>query len=67
MDSFSKDLEGWLKSHIAYDYSYFQKVFLKLLNKHAPIKKKILRFNNNPFMLKALRKAKLCTDRTKKI
>ena len=28
-----------------------------LLNKHVPIKKKIMRFNNNPFMSKALRKA----------
>ena len=42
MDSFSKDLEGTLKSHIniTYDYSCFQEVFLKLLNKHAPIKQK---------------------------
>ena len=49
INSFSKDLEGWLKSYISYDYSYFQTVFLKLLNKHASIKK-ILRFKNNSFM-----------------
>ena len=31
--SFSKDLEGYFKSHNTYDCLYFQKVFLKLLNK----------------------------------
>ena len=30
--------------------------FLKELNKHAPLKKKFLRHNNNPFMTKSLRK-----------
>ena len=32
-------------------------IVIALLNKHAPIKKKIMLFNNNPFMSKALRKA----------
>ena len=32
------------------------KVFFKELNKHAPLKKKILRHNNNAFMTKELRK-----------
>ena len=30
---------------------------MEILHKHAPIKKKILRFNDNPFMTKSLRKA----------
>ena len=34
--SFSKDLK---EIHTTYNYSYFQSNFLKLLNKHAPIKK----------------------------
>ena len=45
------------ENHTTYDYSYFQNIFIVLLNKHVPIKKKIMRFNNNPFMSKALRKA----------
>ena len=57
-----RNVKGWLKSYITYDDSYFQTVFLKLLNKHTPIKK-ILCFSNNPFMSKALRKA--ITRRTK--
>ena len=32
------------------------KVFFKELNKHAPLKKKILRHNNNAFMTKELQK-----------
>ena len=42
IDTFSKDLKGCFKNHNTYDYLYFQKVFLKFLNKHAPIKKNIL-------------------------
>ena len=37
-------------------YSEFEAVFLKELNKHAPLKKKFLRHNSNPFMTKDLRK-----------
>ena len=37
-------------------YGDFEDVFLKELNKHAPLKKKFLRHNNNPFMTKNLRK-----------
>ena len=37
-------------------YGEFEAVFLKELNKHAPLKKTFLRYNNNPFMTKDLRK-----------
>ena len=37
-------------------YAEFEKVFLKESNKHAPLKKKVLRHNNNAFMTKELRK-----------
>ena len=37
-------------------YAEFEKVFLKELNKHATLKKKILRHNNNAFMTKELQK-----------
>ena len=39
-----------------HSYAEFEKVFLKELNKHAPLKKKILRHNNNAFTTKELRK-----------
>ena len=39
-----------------YSYAEFEKVFLKELHKHAPLKKKILRHNNNAFMTKKLQK-----------
>ena len=37
-------------------YDDFEETFLSLLNKHAPLKEKILRYNNDPFMTKELRK-----------
>ena len=40
-----------------YTYAYVHNVFLLLLNKYAPIKKKILWANHSPFMTKTLRKA----------
>ena len=42
-------------SSTAYDDD-FEKTFLTLLNKPAPIKKKILRDDNGPYMTKKLRK-----------
>ena len=39
------------------EYDLFEKIFLELLDEHAPIKKKFLRANNAPYMTKALRKA----------
>ena len=38
-------------------YDIFESVFLRTLNKHAPIKSKVIRANDKPFMTKALRKA----------
>ena len=37
-------------------YVEFEAVFLEELNKHAPLEKKFLRYNNNPFMTKDYRK-----------
>ena len=39
------------------DYNTFETIFLTVLNKHAPIKQKVLRGNHVPYMTKALRKA----------
>ena len=52
-----EDLDKNLKSNNTVNFSDFQNTFTTVLDKHAPIKKKILRFNNNLFMSKALKKA----------
>ena len=47
-------------------YTEFEKDLLKKLNKHAPLKKKILRHNNNAFMTKELRKEIMLLSKTQK-
>ena len=49
------------------NYSTFQNIFLHVLNTHAPVKKKVQRFNNNRFMTKQLRKAIVRCSRLKNI
>ena len=44
-----------------------ENVFLQVLNAQAPVKKKIQRFNNNPFMIKQLRKAIMHRSRLKNV
>ena len=38
-------------------YDDFKKVFIEVLNQHAPMKKKLIRGNNVPFMNRTLSKA----------
>ena len=38
-------------------YETFEEEFLKVLNKHAPLKKKFIRVNHAPYMTKSLGKA----------
>ena len=59
IDHFKKDFDNNLKNDSITEYSHFRNVFLEILHKHAPIKKNILRFNDNRFMTKALRKARM--------
>ena len=56
LENFIRILKGKLENLTNHTYAEFEKVFLKELNKHAPLKKKILRHNNNAFMTKELRK-----------
>ena len=58
-------LQSKLKSETIIDYSQFQSVILETLNNIAPIKMEILRYNTNPFMNKALRKAIMTRSRLK--
>ena len=49
------------------NYNDFQNILCKLLDKHAPVKKKYLRANDSPFMTKHLRKIIMNTSRSKNI
>ena len=39
------------------NYESFETTFIEVLNKHAPLKKKLLRANHAPYITKTLRKA----------
>ena len=62
---FEIELKLKLNSQTNLSYSTFQAVFLEVLNKIAPVKVKVLRFNNNVFMTKSLRKAIMLRSRLK--
>ena len=47
------------------NYDEFKDTFMNVLNKYAPIKEKIIRGNNAPFMNKALSKAFMERSRLK--
>ena len=49
------------------NYNDFQNILCKLLDKHAPVKKKYLRANESPFMTKHLRKIIMNRSRSKNI
>ena len=65
-EGFKKDLEFRLVKSSSF-YDDFETTFLKELNRHAPLKKKILRHNNNCFMTKELRKAIMLRSKLKNI
>ena len=66
-ESFKKDLEFRLNHLTSSSYDDFETTFLKELIRHAPLKKKILRHNNNRFMTKKLRKAIMLGSKLKNI
>ena len=55
-ECFVKDLKCAL-STFEIDYQEFDKKFIEILNKHAPVEKKLVRENQAPYMTKALHKA----------
>ena len=57
LQNFRIELKNCLKNEIVDNYSKFEEIFLEILNKHAPLKKKVLRANEKPYMTKTLRKA----------
>ena len=56
-NTFEKRLQSELISETIMDYSHFQSIFLETLNNRVLVEIKILCYDNNPFMNKALRKA----------
>ena len=56
LENLNRILKDKLEKLPNHPYAEFEKVFLKELNIHVPLKKKVLRHNNNAFMTKELRK-----------
>jgi hypothetical protein len=56
-DKFTNDLKIKLEKLGSVSIEDFQKTFLSVWNEHAPLKKKVVRGNNAPFMNKTLSKA----------
>ena len=54
---FRAELKNAIMNGEVTNYHEFEKTFLKILNKHAPIKRRFIRANDVPYMTKALRKA----------
>ena len=54
-DELKNELDKFDKEKM--DYNTFSKIFMNTLNRHAPIKEKLVRGNNAPFMNKTLSKS----------
>ena len=54
---FCQELCTSLSSETVLDWNSFEENFLGVLNKHAPLKEKVLRANHAPYVTKALKKA----------
>ena len=48
----SQNLGTSLPSEIVHDYTTFEESFLGVLNKHAPLKKKVIRAKHVPYVTK---------------
>ena len=62
---FETELKLKLNSQTNLSYSTFQTVFLEIFNKIAPVKVEFLRFNNNAFLTKSLKKVIMLRSRLK--
>ena len=54
VDNFKSVLNQKLNNLSSTTFDDFEETFLSLMNKHAPLKKKILRHNDGPFMTREL-------------
>ena len=64
-DRFLSDLESSLSEFNVQNYKQYEDIFSHTLDKHAPLKTKVLRGNNSPHMNKELRKAIMKRSRLK--
>ena len=55
--NFKAELRSEIELNQISDYNNFENVFLRVLEKHAPLKKKLVRANEAPYIAKTLRKA----------
>ena len=55
--NFKAELRSEIELNQISDYNNFENVFLQVLEKHAPLKKKLIRANEAPYITKTLRKA----------
>ena len=56
-NKFKEQLRRSLSDNKTSTYFDFERIFLQILDTHAPLKKKIVRANQAPFVTKTLRKA----------
>ena len=56
-EDFNQELRGRLSTELLDNYSSFENVFIDVLDRHTPIKKKVIRANHAPYVTKTLRKA----------
>ena len=54
---FQNELKIQLRKQNIKNYDTFHNIFMKVLDRHAPCKQKVLRANHKPYMTKALRQA----------
>ncbi|XP_057310091.1 uncharacterized protein LOC130648087 [Hydractinia symbiolongicarpus] len=66
-EHFKHDLESLIASNNDLNYNDFDEQFSQLVSKHAPIKYKVVRNNNSPFITKAVRKEIMIRSRFKNI
>ena len=65
--AFREDLRSQLEIKTCITIVDFQNIFLSVWNAHAPVKKKVVRGNNAPFMNRTLSKAFMTRARLKRI
>ena len=64
---FNQELRGRLSTELVDNYSSFENAFIDVLNRHASIKKKVIRANHASYVIKALRKAIMKRSQLQKI
>ena len=64
---YHRNIQNYPSASKIEDYSSFQEAFTSVRHKQAPMKKKILRYNKNPYMIKRLGKQIVLRSKMKDI